>query len=88
MAKQHVRASFSVGAGAYGECDIDITGLSPDEIADLVFNEAAPDTTLCHQCADHVSDPEVEELTGFSVGGVEYVKQQDGHWTVEYVGAS
>jgi hypothetical protein len=74
-----ITATFSVGAGAYGECDIDVTGLTPDEIADRVMDEADVDTTLCHHCADHVIDPEIKDLTGFRVGDVDY-EHNGEHW--------
>lgn len=76
-----VTATFSVGAGAYGECDIDVTGLTPDQIAEIAMTDTNVSTTLCHQCANSISDPEIEEMTGFTVNGVEY-EFVDGHWVV------
>ena len=75
----HITATFAISAGHYGECDVDITGLPLDEIAEHVFNEAAPDTTLCHQCDDNISDPEVTEMTSFTIDGIDYIQQGD-HW--------
>jgi hypothetical protein len=76
-----VTATFSVGAGAYGECHIDVTGLTPDEIAAIALVETDVSTSLCHQCAGNISDPEIEDLTGFRVGDVEYT-WDGGHWVV------
>lgn len=76
-----VTATFAIAAGGYGEGDLDVTGLTPDEIADLIMELVAVDPTLCHQCADEMSDPQIEELTGFRVGRVEYEKVGD-HWVV------
>lgn len=69
-----VTASFSVGAGTYAEGYLDVTGLRPDEIAELVFDEIAADTSLCHECCEKLSDPEIADLVAFNVGGVEYEK--------------
>lgn len=76
-----VTATFAIGASGYGKADLDVTGLTPDEMAVLVFDTVDVNTTLCHQCAGSISDPEVEELVGFRVGDVDYVKDGD-HWVV------
>lgn len=77
-----ITASFAIEAGGYGEAEFDTTGMSPDEIAKKTFTETDVNTSLCHQCANDVIDPEVSELTGFTVDGVQYV-QVDGHWQVD-----
>jgi hypothetical protein len=75
-----VSAAFRIVGGGACERDLDITGLTPDEIADLVFVTIA-NPSLCHQCVRDISDPEVEELTEFTVNGVDY--NRDGeHWVV------
>lgn len=74
-----VTASFAIGAGGFGEGDLDVTGLNPDQIADLIWQQIAPSPSLCHQCTGEVIDPEVDELTGFCVDGVEYEMVGD-HW--------
>ncbi|ALG07641.1 hypothetical protein [Kibdelosporangium phytohabitans] len=81
MSTQKITAAFSIAAGGYGEIILDTTGLSADEIAEQVFVNTVVDTTLCHECAHTLSDPEVEDLTGFTIDGVHYGKR-DGHWQV------
>lgn len=77
----HITASFSVGASAFGKGTADVTGLTGDEIADLVWRVVDAHPSVCHQCVKSVIDPELEELTGFAVDGVEYVHDGD-HWVV------
>lgn len=74
----HVGASFAVNAGTYAEGELDLSGLSPDQMAERIW-ELDIDVSLCHQCANGLSDPEPSELVGFNVDGVEYV-ERDGHW--------
>jgi len=69
-----VTATFNVSAGTYAEGCFDVTGLTPDEIAELLFGEIVADTSLCDECCKKLSDPEVEKLTGFNVDGVDYEK--------------
>lgn len=76
-----ITASFSVNAGAYGEGNADVTGLTPDEIAELVWAVVDAYPSVCHQCANSVIDPEIDELTAFAVDGVHYEKVDD-HWVV------
>lgn len=79
MSKTRITGTFEVGAGAVGEADIAISGLSPDQIAELFASESDVDTQLCYECAGRVQDPEVGDLVSFTVGGVDYVR--DGaHW--------
>jgi hypothetical protein len=75
-----VSASFSVGAGTWAEGEIDTDGMSLDDIAEAVY-EIHPGISLCHQCAGELSDPEVVELTSFTLDGTEYTYNEDtGKW--------
>jgi hypothetical protein len=76
-----IEANFEVFAGTSGECEIDITGLTPDEIAELVEQSADAYPTVCHQCARDIDDPQLGDMTSFSVGDVYYEKVGD-HWVV------
>jgi hypothetical protein len=76
-----IRGTFEVGAGAVGEVDIDVTGMTPDEIAQAFDDAADVDTSLCHQCAHVIEDPQVGDLVSFTVDGVSY-EQRDGKWVV------
>lgn len=74
----HVSATYEVDAGTAASGEVDIAGLSPDEIAELA-DQLHPGISVCHQCAHEISDPEVGEMTSLVVDGVEYVKV-NGHW--------
>lgn len=68
-----VTATFSVSGGTYAEDVLVLpTDLTPGEMAEFIFSELPIDTGLCHQCSDKISDPEADEITGFTVDGVEY----------------
>lgn len=77
MAK--ISASFAIYAGGWAEGELEVEGLTPDEVAELIQRELDPEVSVCHQCAHRISDPEAEEVTGFSVDGVYYEKRGD-HW--------
>lgn len=80
MSDSQITASFEVLAGTAQDFDLDITGMSPDEIA-AWLNEHADGISLCHQCSRDVSDPELGDLTGFSVDGVSFERNgMTGHW--------
>lgn len=44
-----VTATFNVSAGTYAEGLLNLTGLTPDEIAELLFSEVVADVTLCRE---------------------------------------
>lgn len=76
----HIIASFAVHAGTTDELDLNLGGMTPDQIAAAIEQTAAPDTTLCHQCGSAISDPEIGDLTGFTVNGRDYERGPDGSW--------
>lgn len=78
MAK--VSATWAVEAGTYAEGELDLTGLSADQVAALIDTELDPDVSVCHQCGDGVIDPQVGELTGFTVDGQHYTRDPEGQW--------
>ncbi|GLZ34849.1 hypothetical protein Lesp02_70360 [Lentzea sp. NBRC 105346] len=71
MSRANIIATFAVYAGTTVEFELDVEGMTDQEIAEAV--EAASgdhiDTRLCHQCAHNVVDPEAQELTGLTVDG-------------------
>jgi len=73
-----VAGSFAVHGGTYTEVEIDVTGLTVDQIAEVLENESY--VSLCHECAGKVSDPEVGEMTSLEIDGVEYVPDAAGGW--------
>lgn len=75
-----VNGAFSVGGGTARRMTLDVTGLSVDEIALKLENEATG-PSLCHQCTSECEDPELTELVGLIVDGVEYVPDDHGKWT-------
>jgi hypothetical protein len=77
-----VSATFSVRAGAYGEGHLDVTDLTPDQIAERIWDVVDASTSLCHQCADSIIDPEVSDMVSFTVGDVDY-ENVDGRWVVQ-----
>lgn len=77
-----ISATFEVNAGTTSDHRFDITGMTPDEIAKKIEDDA-PGISLCHQCARDVVDPEPGELTSFYIDGRSYSKQADGHWGVD-----
>lgn len=75
-------ATFEVHAGTTIDTEIDTTGMTPDQIAEQIQNEGAY-VGVCHQCADVIVNPEAEDLTGFSVDGVDYERVAGtDHWVV------
>jgi len=78
-------ASFAVNAGTSARfTGIDFTGMTPDEMAEAIEDndavQEAVQVNVCHQCAEDVDDPQVDEMTGFTVDGVDYERGRDGHW--------
>lgn len=73
-----VRATFEVFAGTTTEAELDVDGMTPDQIAERIEREGAG-LSLCHQCDDEVSDPQVGDLVGFTVGDKDY-SLVDGQW--------
>lgn len=82
MALTEISATFEVSGGTTGDYRLDISGLSLDEIAERLQNDA-PGISLCHQCARDIVDPESGELTSFYIDDKSYSKQDDGHWGVD-----
>jgi hypothetical protein len=78
-----ILATFSVGGGNAQDVEIDTEGLTPDQIAEALINNAET-PSLCHQCARDISDPELSELTSFTLDGVEYVEHFDGSSKTEW----
>lgn len=74
------RASYAVHGGGYAEGTIP-DGLTVDAMAAAIYDEH-PGVSLCHQCGGDISDPEVEEVTGFTVDGVTY-ERVDGEWVID-----
>lgn len=69
---------FEVNAGHVVDFTADVDNLTPDQIAQLLY-ERDPGISICHQCAHDIDDPEPGDLAGFTVDGVEYVLV-DGEW--------
>jgi hypothetical protein len=74
-------AAYAISAGGWAEGELDVEGLTPDEMAELVEQTLDPEVSVCHQCAHRISDPEPSAMVGFTVDGVDY-EQRDGHWEV------
>lgn len=79
MTLTSIDATFSVGAGAFRTVGVDVAGLALEQVASLV-HARAPEPQLCHACAHEMSDPFLDELTGFTLHGVEYVQRDGGAW--------
>lgn len=86
----HVSATFAIGASGYaeGELSIDPARMSPEYIAEVIANRLWPGITLCHQCDGQLSDPEMTEVTSFTVGGKTYSAERDNEtgevmWALE-----
>jgi hypothetical protein len=64
-------AAFAVYGGTAVEFELDVEGMTDQEIAEAVEEASGEylDTSLCHQCAHNISDPEAGELTGLTVDG-------------------
>ncbi len=77
-----VSSSWNVVAGTAVDTELDVTGLTPDEVAALVYEQAETHVSVCHQCAYGISDPEVTDLTEIIYDGKVFT-EVDGHW-VEY----
>ena len=71
----HVRR-VQIYAAGMGE----VFGLSPEEIAYKLERDIGYVDSLCWECSTKINDPEISELSGFEVDGVEYVKDKDGLW--------
>ena len=76
-----VRGSWKVEAGNSAEFDIDTAGKTPEEVAYLL-DERHPGVSVCHQCDDDVTDPELGDLTEFEMNGKTYTNRA-GKW-IEY----
>lgn len=73
-------AVFAIHAGSYSEMTRDVSGMTLDQIAEVVEQEIDVDVSLCHECGGKVSDPTPVELVAFTVDGVEYSQDDDGNW--------
>lgn len=71
--EKEVVATFSVSAGTTVEFSLDTEGMTDREIIAAVIDASGDyaDTGLCHHCAGKVIDPEIQELSGLTVGGRE-----------------
>lgn len=72
-------AVFAIHAGSYSEMTRDVSGLTVEQIAEVVEQEIDVDVSLCHECGGRLSDPTPVEMVAFTVDGVEY-HQVDGRW--------
>jgi hypothetical protein len=66
----HVSATFSIAGSGYaeGELNVDPARMSPEYVAEVIANRLWPGVTLCHQCDGEISDPEMTEVTSFTIG--------------------
>lgn len=72
-----IGASFAVEGSTYRELEIDTKGLTIDQVAQAIESQAGG-VFLCHACSSECQDPELGELAGFTIDGVEYVSTPDG----------
>lgn len=85
-----VIATYAVHAGTTANVDLEDVS-DPDMVALYLIEDAAElvDVAVCHQCAGTVIDPEVGNLTGFTVNGVSYARDEEtGHWVPSEGGES
>lgn len=75
---QEISATFAVSGGHAQVVTLDVEGLTLMNIADGLL-EAAKGVSLCHSCGRDISDPELTEVTSFSLRSVEYI-ERDGVW--------
>lgn len=74
-----IAASYAVhGSTVQDVKQGNIAGLSLEQIAALV-DANAPGISLCHQCDDQVSDPELGDISAMTINGV-YYELVDGVW--------
>jgi hypothetical protein len=73
-----VTATFAVSGGHTAKGRLNLLDLSPTEIAERIHLQLPASVVLCHECAHEVVDPELGELTGFEVGGTEFVRTARG----------
>ncbi len=73
MSKSIIIATFAVYAGTTVEFELDVEGMTDQQIAAAAEEAAAEhiDTSLCHECCRVVVDPQAEELAGLEVDGRE-----------------
>ena len=75
-----VGGTFATAGSTYREIQLDVGNMSVEQIARELESQAES-PSLCHQCTAEVEDPELQELAGLNIDGVEYV-QTDGAWEV------
>jgi hypothetical protein len=76
----HITAAFEVFASTAADVELDVTGMTPDQVADRLQDVGAY-VGVCHECAHVISDPELGDLTGFSIGGRHYgLDPETGSW--------
>ena len=82
-----ITAAFAVTGGTAGFLTLSreefeaVRERGPQALVDLVTDRADVGLSLCHQCAHDISDPTVEEMTGFTVefpDGSEIDFREDG----------
>jgi hypothetical protein len=81
MTMQRIESSWAVHAGAWRETSLDTEDMSLEDIAERLYSEASS-PSLCHQCSDEMSDPELVELTQITIDGVDYTQTDNGTWVV------
>lgn len=66
----HVSATFTITGGGYaeGELPVDPARMSPEYIAEVIAHRLWSGVTLCHQCDHEISDPDMTEVTSFTIG--------------------
>lgn len=79
MSTKKITAVFAVHAGTTGEAELDVTGMSVDEMAEAIEDAADAYASVCHQCSHTINDPAVGEMVAFTVDGVDY-HRPDGTW--------
>ncbi len=75
-------ATFAVHGGTTANIQLEDAS-DPDLVALYLVEDAGElvDVSVCQQCANSVIDPEIGELTGFTIDGVSYKRDEEtGHW--------
>lgn len=76
------RAIYEVFASTVADGEAELTGMTPEVMAQRIDEIAEPYVSVCHQCSDSVNDPQVGDLVAFIVDGVEYT-EVDGKWVAD-----
>lgn len=75
----HVSATFMiVGSGhAEGELPLNPAGVSPEYVAEVIASRLWSGISLCTQCDDQIIDPEMTEVTSFTIGDKTWCSRTD-----------